>query len=145
MDIFFLDVSCYMWDHNTNVPCPQGSEILFRIAIALLEHHSSTLVKLDLEDMIKVCIVCVRVRVRACMGVCVCVHVFVCVCVCVHVCVCVCLYICVCVCTYARTWVCVLVYVSAHVCVLSVYMYHAYVYVRTIECNASSNITVGGG
>ena len=51
-----------------NVTRPQGSEILFRIAIALLEYHSSTLLKMDLEDMIKV-------------------YMCVCVCACVHTCV----------------------------------------------------------
>ena len=62
--------------HN---PSPsQGNEILFRIAVALLEYHGDTLVKLDLEDMIKVYINCLCA--------------IVCVCVCVSVCLCLCLY-----------------------------------------------------
>ena len=88
--------------HN---PSPsQGNEILFRIAVALLEYHGDTLVKLDLEDMIKVYINYTFIYVQLCVCLCLystCVSacvVCVCVCVCMCVCMCVCVCVCVCVC-----------------------------------------------
>jgi len=55
MDIFFIDVSLISYGlMNAMILSPQGIEIVFRIAVALLEYHSNELLRLDLEDMIKV-------------------------------------------------------------------------------------------
>ena len=65
---------------------------------------------------IDLCFSCVRVRVRACVRVCMCMYV--CVCVCVHECVCVrvCVCVCMCVCAHARVYVCACACVCARVC-----------------------------